>query len=99
MSISKMDANGKLEELPISVDVTLMPGERLISEACGGGGYGDPLARDPEHVRIAAIEGRISSRRASEAYGVALIEEKGDLRIDMQATRERRRTRQDRLGA
>jgi N-methylhydantoinase B len=91
MTIGKIDREGRREEQPISVDVTLQPGERLVSEACGGGGYGDPLARDPEQVRIAALEGRISRGRAADIYGVALIEEDGDLRVDQAATAARRR--------
>ena len=90
MTISKMDAEGRLEEQPISVDVTLMPGERLISEACGGGGYGDPLARDPAAVCLGALEGRISHRRAAEVYGVALVEERGGFVSTPRRPRRRR---------
>ncbi len=40
--ITKVAADGTRTDLGITIDVTLKPGERLISEACGGGGYGDP---------------------------------------------------------
>ena len=36
----------------------------------GGGGYGDPLARDRAKVRHDVEEGWISERVAREAYGL-----------------------------
>jgi len=38
----------------------------------GGGGYGDPLERDPEAVREDAAQGKISAAHARAAYGVVL---------------------------
>jgi len=38
----------------------------------GGGGWGDPLERDPEKVRWDVLEEYISVTAAREAYGVAL---------------------------
>jgi N-methylhydantoinase B len=64
--------DGTRTELPISLDVTLQPGERLISEACGGGGYGDPLLRDPERVAERLRAGWISETRAHDTYGVVV---------------------------
>ena len=39
---------------------------------CGGGGYGDPSARDPGKVAAAANREWISAERAETAYGVSL---------------------------
>jgi N-methylhydantoinase B len=38
----------------------------------GGGGYGDPLARDPEKVLADVRAGLVSAESAREIYGVAL---------------------------
>ncbi|WP_239025328.1 hydantoinase B/oxoprolinase family protein [Rhodoligotrophos defluvii] len=86
MRIARIDAEGERHDLPISVDTTLMPGEKLLSEGCGGGGYGDPLTRDPERVLEAVLAGRISRQRAEKIYGVAIRAEGSRLRFDPEAT-------------
>jgi len=64
--------SGKREELPTMAAMTLTPDERLVSEGPGGAGYGDPLDRNPELVRLRAREGWISLQRAKDVYGVIL---------------------------
>jgi N-methylhydantoinase B len=59
----------------------------VISVCCSGGGYGEPLQRDPELVRADVVEGWISTDRAKAVYGV-VIGERGD--IDLEATRAAR---------
>lgn len=86
------DADGRREELPISIDVTLGPGERLVSLGCGGGGFGDPLERDPERVRNGVSEGLISDERARAVYGVVLMKDGLELRVDLAATAALRAT-------
>ena len=39
----------------------------------GGGGYGDPLEREPNLVLKDVIEEKISLNNASENYGVVII--------------------------
>lgn len=46
----------------------------MVARCCGGGGYGDPLRRDPERVVDDVAEGWISRARAFEVYAVALTE-------------------------
>jgi N-methylhydantoinase B len=46
---------------------------RMLS--AGGGGYGDPLRRDPERVRADVEYGVVSPGRAREGYGVVLRED------------------------
>ena len=59
----------------------------------GGGGWGDPLDRDPERVRTDVRDGVVSERAAEEVYGVVV--ETGSL--DATATAARRaRMRLDR---
>jgi N-methylhydantoinase B len=47
-------------------------GDILRCYACGGGGYGDPLERDPRLVREDVMEGLVSVQRAREVYGVVI---------------------------
>ena len=47
-------------------------GDRLIVEMPGGGGYGDPLARDPALVARDVRYGLIEPDQAVEQYGVVL---------------------------
>jgi hypothetical protein len=55
-------------------------------ETSGGGGYGDPLERDPSRVAHDVDERRISRPVAEALYGVVLA----DAMVDTAATRERR---------
>ena len=41
-----------------------------------GGGYGDPLERDPQLVLEDVIEGLVSPQAARDVYGVLLDEKK-----------------------
>jgi len=63
-------------------------GETIVMRSAGGGGYGDPLERDPERVRGDVAAGYVSPERARDGYGVVLIGE-GD--VDVEATELRRR--------
>jgi N-methylhydantoinase B/oxoprolinase/acetone carboxylase alpha subunit len=56
----------------------------------GGGGYGDPLERDPEAVLHDVENGYISRESAKSDYGVVLTEESGDLSVDVAATNAQR---------
>jgi len=67
-------------------EVTLDDGTRLNAKALqdlkerdvvhvnlpGGGGYGDPFARDPEKVRWDVVEGYVTPDEAEKKYGVAV---------------------------
>jgi N-methylhydantoinase B len=54
--------------------------------SAGGGGYGDPLARDPELVLADVLDDKVSVEAARELYGVVI--RKGV--IDETATRRLR---------
>ena len=62
-------------------------GDVVRFEKWGGGGYGDPLEREPERVRHDLHEGYISEERARDLYGVIVR----DGVLDISATTERRR--------
>lgn len=48
------------------------PGERVLMWSGGGGGFGDPLEREPDAVARDVISGLVSPERAREVYGVVL---------------------------
>ena len=67
--------NGSENVFPTPGKVTGHPVRRddvVVMESAGGGGYGDPLERDPEAVRADVREGFVSAERAREGYGVVL---------------------------
>jgi N-methylhydantoinase B len=57
----------------------LKEGERIVFYIAGGGGYGDPLARDPELVRLDVWNELVSPEFAREGYGVVVDEATGAL--------------------
>ena len=59
-------------------------GERFVCVGPAGGGYGDPLARDPARVLDDVLDGFISAAAARRDYGVALTP---DGRVDEAETR------------
>jgi N-methylhydantoinase B len=60
----------------------------------GGGGYGDPLARDPEHVARDVRLGHVSAGKAREWYGVVVDPATGA--VDVEATGAARRKEPER---
>ncbi|MGG6898854.1 hydantoinase B/oxoprolinase family protein [Rhizobium sp. BR 315] len=78
--------NGAHHTLPNSFDVVLNAGEKLISRASGGGGYGNPLDRKPDLVARDVQEGWISIERARKVFGVVLQRSGSEFRADPAAT-------------
>jgi len=64
-------------------------GDVIDVRGMGGGGYGDPLKRDPARVAVDVSEGYVSVARARSVYGVA-VDAAG--RVDEAATAALRRT-------
>jgi N-methylhydantoinase B len=58
-------------------------GEVISNRSGGGGGWGDPMRRDPEAVRRDVLDGYVSVQGARRDYGVVLDDE---LRVDEEAT-------------
>ena len=46
--------------------------DRLHLEMPGGGGYGDPMRRDPDKVAMDVRDGMVSAQAAQDLYGVVL---------------------------
>lgn len=64
------------------------PGDTVAFYSAGGGGYGNPLERDPEAVQRDVIHGYVSVERAKADYGVVV--DPATLRVDYEATRNLR---------
>jgi N-methylhydantoinase B len=82
-------ADGRRQQLPSKSTFEAHPGEKIVIQTAGGGGWGNAKARDPGNVKRDVIQGLISIRRAREIYGVQLAPE--TFEIDWDATRELRK--------
>jgi N-methylhydantoinase B len=81
--------DGSREPLPSKIDnVRVRNGDRVIFRTAGGGGWGDPLERDPQRTRNDVARKLMSERKAREEYGVVLTGP--NLEVDRRATDELR---------
>ena len=78
-------------DLPKVSQEVLSPDEVLVSESGGGGGFGDPLLRDPDRVRRDVREEYVTVEQAGETYGVVLGPESLDYPVREEETGELRR--------
>lgn len=87
-----LDASGELIPVPALGDVTLRVGETLGHRLSGGGGYGDPLTREPELVRRDVLAGIVSLGRARDVYGVIFVDDvvSDALTVDLDRTAQHR---------
>jgi N-methylhydantoinase B len=77
------------QELPSTkVTTPVDPGDSVVIVTPGGGGWGDPAARDPECVRWDVLEGIISAERARDVYRVAV--DLQSMQVDREQTRRLR---------
>jgi N-methylhydantoinase B len=86
-TIGGLDDDGTWYPLMLG-NVSFEPGQSFVFESGGGGGWGDPLTRDPERALEDVRNELVSRERALDTYGVVLTDA---LEIDHQATEERRR--------
>ena len=59
------------------VNAPIGPGELLSFWSCGGGGYGDPLEREPARVLEDVRDGYVSIEGARSQYGLVAREVDG----------------------
>ena len=74
------------ETLASKSTTKLDPNEVVSVQTPGGGGYGDPLERDPQAVLADVRDGKVSAAKAAEEYGVVI-----DDGVDTAATEAKRR--------
>ena len=70
--------------------ITLQTGDVYRHVMAGGGGFGDPLERDPESVRVDVLDGKVTIEHARAAYGVVIDSRR---LVDVNATRTLRAER------
>jgi N-methylhydantoinase B len=81
--------DGTREPLPSKCDnVRVRAGDRVIFRTAGGGGWGDPLERDPLRTRNDVARRLMSATKAREDYGVVLSG--SGLELDVRASEELR---------
>ena len=68
-------------------------GDGIQFLSAGGGGYGDPLERDPEAVEQDVGNGYVSIEKAREDYGVVV--DPGTLKVDLEETDKVRGSRKN----
>ena len=67
-----LNPDGEARVLGSKDTFSLVPGDVVSVQTCGGGGYGSPLDRDPARVLEDVLFRRISAERAEREYGVAI---------------------------
>jgi N-methylhydantoinase B len=89
------ELDGEDEVLPPIIRTRQGADDVYMSIATGGGGYGDPLQRDPELVLKDVRHGAVTADHAAAMYGVAIA----DNSVDADRTADLRAAiRRDRLG-
>ncbi|NQV59163.1 MAG: hydantoinase B/oxoprolinase family protein, partial [Alphaproteobacteria bacterium] len=68
-----LDPDGQAEALPGKLTRIMHADEVIRHEQAGGGGYGDPLRREPEAVGRDVADEKISRAFAEEKFGVILM--------------------------
>ena len=86
-------ADGRQEYVPVELGskCSLLPlhlNDTLSCRTGGGGGYGDPLERDPDLVLQDVHDEKVSELVAREIYGVII--DKDNRMVDMEATKKQR---------
>ena len=87
---------GTVEVAPSVANLLLDTGEQLVYEFGGGGGWGDPLDRDPQAVLDDVWDEYVSVEGALRDYGVVLVGSAEDMTLGLdeaatEAERKRRR--------
>jgi N-methylhydantoinase B len=81
----------KAKELPSRYsDYPLKEGDVFRVETPGGGGFGQPFARDPARVLRDVREGYVTPEKAAEQFGVVVTQGAAGWQVDEKATAARR---------
>jgi N-methylhydantoinase B len=84
-------------EVDHGISRTLQPGDRVLFKLSGGGGYGDPMTREPERVLTDVEEGYVTLEAAKNDYGVVI--DPKTRTVDAKASETLRRQRQKEVSA
>lgn len=76
--------SGEIEEIPGRSIFTIYAGESVELLGGGGGGYGDPLEREPWRVLEDVLDGKVSPEAAESDYGV--LGRNDPFELDVEAT-------------
>jgi N-methylhydantoinase B len=71
-SANALNPQGENRDLPSKLTMTIRRGDVFRHELAGGGGWGDPLRRDPARVLRDVRNELVSPAAARDAYGVVL---------------------------
>ena len=67
----RIRVEGRAEDIPGKCQLRVEPGERLIFDTPGGGGFGEPAARDPVLLAEDVANGTVTAQSVQDRYGVA----------------------------
>lgn len=87
---------GSPDVLPPHLETNLADADVYYTHWQGGGGYGDPLLREPARVALDVGKNKVSLRAAGDIYGVVL-DASGSVNMDA-TDRHRRQLRRERAG-
>ncbi len=73
-STAIVDASGRERPIEKIEVLKLTPGDTVRVISPGGGGYGDPLERDPNAVLLDVEDGFVTMQEARESYGVVIAQ-------------------------
>jgi len=75
---SEMPRRDRLEPLAAKQRTLMQSDDAVVFMTCGGGGYGDPIKRDPAAVARDVAVGLVTPGIARDLYGVALAGDAAD---------------------
>ncbi|MCY4203161.1 MAG: hydantoinase B/oxoprolinase family protein [Aestuariivita sp.] len=81
------EPDGTRRDLPGKVTMPLVKGQLVVHEQAGGGGFGDPLKRDPYRVLADVVDEKLSAGVALSDYGIVLNAEGNEINIEATAHR------------
>ena len=72
LNVVNPDSEARVLPVLLTSPVSLQRGDVFRHVMAGGGGYGDPLERDPALCMADVVAGKMTAEHAAEAYGVAI---------------------------
>ena len=94
-SLNERDGTDGVEILPTMISTSIKAGDSVYHRLAGGGGWGDPLAREPIAVARDVKNDKVSLGKARQDYGVVLHVASGE--VDPVATADLRQKMKSRL--